>query len=282
MFRKSIFPFVFSLCVVLCTAWVHAQPLTLWTPDPWDVLNDESQPDGDAPNLLMVGGRNGNASAQIAARGNGMLTDPVVEVSPLRHEGGATMPADYVTVRYGSQHHRDAIGERDPKREGDYFHLSTQPLKETRTLVARLTATIPPNAPAGVYRGQVTVRARGVPAQTLPLTLLVGKGVLPSPDHYVSHVNFLHSPDSVALRYGVPMWSDAHWEKLAESHKVLRALGQSVLWIPVTLRSETAEGNRSGPNHFGSREGVIRFRQEGGNITPDFSVFEQMLLRWRC
>ncbi|MCC5847363.1 MAG: hypothetical protein JJU29_04640 [Verrucomicrobia bacterium] len=279
MFRKALFSFTFGLSAFLCT--VNAQQLTLWTPDHWEVLSDESRPGVESPNLLMVGGRNGNASAQLAARGSGMLTDPVVEVSPLQHEGGATMPAHFVTVRYGSQHHRDAIGERDPKREGEYFHLSTKPLKETRTLVARLTATIPPNAPPGTYRGQVTVRARGVPAQTLPLTLLVGKGVLPAPDHYVSHVNFLHSPDSVALRYGVSMWSNEHWEKLAESYKVLRALGQSVLWVPVTLHAETSGGNRSGPNHFGSIEGVIRFREEGGNIVPDFSVFEQMLLRWR-
>lgn len=258
--------------------YVAGQAVTVWTPESWELLSDDTPPVDGVPHLRMVGGRNGWASGVIAARGPGVFSRPLVEVSDLRHESGAVFPSRMITVRYASQHHRDAIGERNPSREGDYFHLSTTPLRETRTLVARVTAEIPAGAPPGAYRGQAVVSANG--RHIVPVTLLVGEGVIPSPEQYVSHVNYPHSPDSVALRYGVDMWSREHWEKLDASFNVFRLLGQNVVHVPVILHSETREGNRSNPNHFGSRQGMIRFQRQGNRVVPDFSVFESFLARW--
>ncbi len=261
-------------------AFAPAQPLAVWTPEPFEMLDDDSRPTPGPPQLRLVGPRNGMASGVVAARGADMLRNPRVTVSDLRHTGGAgTIPAARVTVRYGSQHHRDALGERDPEREGRYFHLSTAPLETTRTLVAWITVNVPAQAAPGTYQGQVTVQVPGGGA--VPLTLVVSEAVHPPMEQYGTHVNFLHSPDSVALRYEVPMWSDAHFELLAPSYAILRALGQSVLHLGVVLRSDDGDGSTSHPVHFGTREGVIRFRGEGAQARPDFTAFDAMLGRWR-
>ncbi|MCC5829383.1 MAG: hypothetical protein JJU36_08045 [Phycisphaeraceae bacterium] len=270
---------LFGLMLLGLCATGFGQNLQVWTPDHWEVLEADARPGSGEAHVRMAGGRNGMASGVIAARGQGTFRNPRVQVSDLRHENGqAVLPASAIVVRYASQGHRDAIGDQNPSQEGPFFHLSTASLGHARLLVARLTANIPADAEPGVYRGRAVVQAGG--AQNVPITLTVGRGTLPPPTEYASHVNFLHSPDSVALRYRVPMWSADHWRKLESSFAVFQALGQSVLHVPVIVHSQTADGARSNTNHFGSREGLIRFRQQGQRFEPDFTVFDQFLERW--
>lgn len=273
------------LMILLLMLGIHGTALgqapAIWTPDHWKLLDDESTPTDGEPHLLLVGGRNGMASGLLAARTGDWIRRPVVTVTALRHEDGqAVIPPAAITVRYGSQHHRDAIGEQSPNREGPYMHLSTKPLEQTKTLVSRITVSIPADAAPGVYQGQAQIRATGL-TRRVPLTLHVGRGVLPDPTNYVSHVNYPSSPDSVALRYGVPMWSADHFRRMEASFEIFRQLGQSVLHVPVIIQSQTADGNRSNFNHFGSRQGMIRFRVTGRQVQPDFSAFEQFIAEWK-
>lgn len=272
---------IYTRAVWFCLPFLllNAQPVQIWSPESWELVSPESSPAAGPPAVRMVGGRNTWASGLIAARGNAPFRNPRAEISDLQHSSGVAFPARLVTLRYGSRDHRDAFAQQHPRPRDSYFYLSTTPPETAGTLVVRITAEIPPTAPAGEYRGTVTLHANG--QHQIPVQLLVGEGRIPDPGNYVSHVNYATSPDTVALRYGVPMWSAEHWQKLEASFRIYRALGQNVLHVPVILRARLPDGSLSHPTHYGSVEGMIRFRESGGRVEPDFQVFENMLLRWR-
>ena len=263
----------------LCTVRLPAASIQIWTPEPWILIAPDTPPVPGPPSVRMVGGRNGWGSGLVVARGNAPIQNPRASISDLRHATGANFPSGQVTIRYGSRDHRDDLAAQHPSPRDNYFHLSTTPLEETETLVVRFTAEIPHDALPGTYEGTITLTANGT--HHIPVQLVVGAGTIPPQGEYVSHANYPSSPDSVALRYGVPMWSPEHWQKLEASFRVYRALGQDVLHVPVILRSRQQDGTISNVNHFGSREGMIRFREQDGHTTPDFQVFEQMLHHWR-
>jgi hypothetical protein len=258
------------------------QALQVWTPEPWEMLSDETPPAPPPPHVRMAGGRNGWASGLVAARGEGMLSSPRVEVSDLRHESGVTFPARFWSP-FATAPSTTATrsGNATRRREGDYFPPLHHPApEETRTLVARLTAEIPANAPPGVYRGQAVVNANG--RHTVPVTLTVGEGSDPLPRSTTSPTSTIPTaPTPWPCATGTDMWSREHWEKLDASFGVFRLLGQNVVHVPVILHSERRGGNRSNPNHFGSRHGMIRFQLQGNQVVPDFTVFETFLARWR-
>lgn len=51
----------------------------------------------------------------------------------------------------------------------------------------------------------------------MTIRLTVAAWTLPKPQDYLTWVDFIDSPESVALRYEVPLWSDKHFELMASS-----------------------------------------------------------------
>jgi hypothetical protein len=71
-----------------------------------------------------------------------------------------------------------------------------------------------PNPLVPVYEGKLSLAGREVPVK-----LSVAAWPLPIPRDYQTWVDFIQSPESVALRYDVEPWSDRHWALLEMSNE---------------------------------------------------------------
>ena len=70
-----------------------------------------------------------------------------------------------------------------------------------------VTVSVPPSAKAGNYKGKLAITAEGASPVVVPVELHVANWQLPDPKEFSSHVGLTQSPESVALRYKVAMWS---------------------------------------------------------------------------
>jgi len=130
-----------------------------------------------------------------------------------------------------------------------------------------LTAHVPPDASPGEYRGTLTISAEAQKLLTVPVALRVARFVLPSSKGFVTFVGVIQSPDSVALRYGVPMWSERHWNLMERSLRLLGQAGVKTIYIPVIRRT-----------HFGNEHGMVHWvTGPDGTRRPDFSIAERYL-----
>ena len=128
-----------------------------------------------------------------------------------------------------------------------------------------MTVSVPEDATPGEYKGALTVRAKGETPVKVPVALKLTAYVLPPADRFSTIVDFLQSPESVALKYKVPLWSDAHFKLLAESFKRLGEVGSRSIYIQLIART----------NH-GNEQSMVRWvKKPGGGYTHDFSVVER-------
>ncbi|MFO7900250.1 MAG: hypothetical protein R6V58_14465 [Planctomycetota bacterium] len=89
--------------------------------------------------------------------------------------------------------------------------------------------------------------------------------VLPDPRAFRTHVGLIQSPGTVALKYGVPPWSEKHWALLDRSLALLGEVGNKVIYITMVRRT-----------HLGNEHGMVRWvREADGALRPDLSVAER-------
>jgi len=231
------------------------------------------------PRLRLVGARGGIYAGMLVAQCDESISDFKVTVSDLKHEDHL-IPSAAIEVYYPrSEPPRKAswLGAGpfrtlsltprevvDPAKSG----LALQPVW-IRVRVAR-------EAAPGTYAGRVGIRfKKGVPginaidAEPLdvPVELTVYDWTLPRPVHYVTFTDLIQSPESVALRYNVPLWSTEHMGYLAKSLRLLGELGNNTTYVRMINRS-----------HFGDSETMVRYiRQPDGKHKPDVSVLDSYL-----
>jgi hypothetical protein len=84
---------------------------------------------------------------------------------------------------------------------------------------------VPGDAKPGTYAGTCRISAGGVPEFSVPLRVEVRGWSLPPPQELRTWATFHESPESVAMYYGVPLWSEEHFRLLGESYKWLGSVG---------------------------------------------------------
>jgi hypothetical protein len=90
---------------------------------------------------------------------------------------------------------------------------------------------------------------------------------LPDPAKWVTMVDFVQSPETLAHYYGVPLWSDEHFERIGASLAHLRRAGNKTVYLHLLART----------NH-GNEQTMVRWvRQKDGTWTHDFSIMEKYL-----
>ncbi len=130
-----------------------------------------------------------------------------------------------------------------------------------------LTVQVPADAKSGDYTGKVTISADGVSPRTVDLNLQVVDWKLPDPTEFQGFLGLIQSPESVAMYYDVPLWSDKHWALLEKTFSVLREVGNKTLYI--TAQRKT---------HFGNEHSMIRYRKNAdGTYEPDLSIAEKYI-----
>ncbi|MCC5843948.1 MAG: hypothetical protein JJU05_06830 [Verrucomicrobia bacterium] len=244
---SSSFHRLFSIRLFLLLLFhMTAEAQQVFTPDPaMHIRPDASWPRDRPLGVRLVSPRNSSATGAV------VITDargPVTaEVSPLQPaSGGPAFPANLVTLRYGFE------GMHPEPREGN-------------TQVIWITAEVPPAAPPGEYRGEISLRGSG----TVPVLLEVGEWAAPRPSRFATHQSYIQSPHNIKRYYDVDLWSDEHFERLDASLTQLGRLGSNVMYLPAT-----------GETHFGNRHTIVRYSGSVPNLEPDFSALERYLHMW--
>ena len=131
------------------------------------------------------------------------------------------------------------------------------------------TARVPANAAAGAYSATITISADGLEATDIPLKLTVSAWQIPPP-HEWRITNFgQQSPDSLALHYGVKLWSEAHFKLIGESMKLMSDLNSRVALLDLAIDFYGNPGNS---------ESMVRWiKQADGTYTHDFTILDKYL-----
>jgi hypothetical protein len=113
----------------------------------------------------------------------------------------------------------------------------------------------------------LSIAATGEKPVVVPLQVKVADWTLPDPQDRRTLVEILQSPDTLAAEYNVPLWSDRHWELIAESLRHLSDSGSRTVFIP--LIAET---------NFGHEQTMVRWIRKGDSqYEYDFSIMEKYL-----
>jgi len=69
------------------------------------------------------------------------------------------------------------------------------------------------------------------------------------------------------MRYGVPMWSEKHWELIGRSLALMGELGTKAIYVTAIRQT-----------HLGNQHGMIRFvKGADGSLQPDLSIAERYI-----
>lgn len=133
-----------------------------------------------------------------------------------------------------------------------------------------LTVRVPRDAAPGHYRGRVMAAVEGASPREIPVELAVADWTLPDPSQFTAWVDAVQSPDTLALEYETPLWSDRHWDLMARSFDLLGALGNKVVFVPLLARTNS-----------GNEESLVRWVDRGGGrYDPDFTIMDRYLDLW--
>jgi hypothetical protein len=227
--------------------------------------------------------RNGSFSGQLLVGRDRPISGLKVSVGELKREGGPeTLPASTLRMRYARRTWTLPFGDRrrpdtrlKPGSPCLFDALFEHP-PATVTSPSRgsgalqpvwLTADVPAEAAPGVYRGKVVVEVDGVNAVEAPVHLRVSEWVAPPPSRWRTFADLLQSPESVALRYRVKMWSDEHFKLMERSFALLGGAGNKTVYLPLIAKTS-----------FGNSGTLLRWvRQADGSLEPDFSAVDRYL-----
>ena len=223
--------------------------------------------------VQIVGCLNGAFNGKVMVSSDKALSGLKAQVSDLKHkDGNALIPAAAVRPFYTVRDDRMAMRYGVPQG-GFWDSLSEEPPATVEVVpgmgacqAVLLKVRVPADAAPGDYAGKLTVSAEGLPPTDVPLELRVLRWKLPDPKDFVTHMGIIQSPDSVALQYGVPLWSEEHWKYLEESFRLLGELGNNYVVVPIISRT-----------NFGNQEGMIRWVRDGDGYRYDFTIFERYL-----
>lgn len=208
--------------------------------------------------VRIAAARNGSFSGQIVLSDSDGLRDVSAKLTALSGPNGATIPSDAAQIRYAVQ--QEGVTFCDALMEG--------PPEGATILPVWVLVQVPKDQAPGWYVATLTLRANKRQF-SVPLQVFVSGCALPDPKEYRSLVGLIHSPDTIALHYGVGPWSDKHFALMEPSIRLLGHLGNDVVHVPIILH-----------DHMGHRTGMIRFVKTGEGPRPDFSALEKYLDLW--
>ena len=275
--------------------------LKLWNVDIAQQFYDQNFPDPSVPlsPIKIVAARNGAFSGAVAVGSDAEIADLTATMSPLKADAAGVIPAGAVAIRYGrldprgQEFYGPAMGARqfgvrahafdglldnpparvkltglEVVRPADYLTRLGLPAarKPGAVIPVWVTVNVPKDAAPGVYRGELTVTAKGAEPIRVPVELTVINWALPDVKDRLSLLNLYQSPDTLAMHYKVPMWSDKHWELIDRSVKLMAEAGNDAIFIPLFSKEQ-----------MGNEESMVYWIKDGEKYKYDFTVMDKYL-----
>ena len=189
------------------------------------------------------------------------------------HQGGATIPAARVRIRFAGPggNINDPAAPKDATQLG---YLLEAPPAEWPSRVGGgavvpiwITVQVPRTARPGPYTGQVTIELEGSPSIHVPLKLEVADWALPDTQNYRTWVELIESPDTLVQEYKLGFWSDKHFAMIAQAMNFMGDMGSRVIYVPLICRT-----------NFGNEQSMVRWIKKADDAYEwDFSVMERYL-----
>ncbi len=258
---------VFSAAAaVLATSPVQAQERLFNYPilaDPYRVEDPEP-----VSTMRIAATRNGTFSGAVAVESAEAIEGLRASISELRSDDGGAIDPEHVRVRYalpwtgvrGGPPGLDVLEAEAPR--------SVDHAQDGRVLAGVwVTVDVPADAQPGTYQGELTVMARGLGQETVDVELSVAGWRAPDPADYRTWIEMIQSPDTLALEYGMELWSDEHFELIARSFDLISPTGSRVAYVPLIRRTNQ-----------GHSESMLRWvRKADGSLEPDYTVVERYM-----
>ncbi len=218
--------------------------------------------------VLLVGARNGTLSGKIIVESTGVIKGVKASVGNLTGKAG-DISAKNVQVRYGKEWEKNNYADWWPKGGDNLAESAPEllPEKGARFLPVWVTVKVPKDAKAGIYTGSISLQTANSPFVNVKLNLEVVDWTLPDPQDYRTWIDFMQSPDTLALEYNLPLWSEKHWKMIDRSFGLLSPSGARTVYVPLICRT-----------NFGNEESMVRWVKKGEKkYEYDFTVFDRYL-----
>ena len=220
--------------------------------------------------IRLNGARNGAFSGQLIVSSTEAIKGLQVEVSDLTSKAGQKLAKSQVQVRAL----QSIAGGRGIPFESLEESLPAEVLvatprngKPAAVQPIWITVNVPKTAAAGDYTGTVKVSAAGLAPVTTPVELHVSDFPIADPPDCKLYMAFIESPDTLAIRYNVPMWSEAHWKLIDKCFHILGAMGCKDITVTLVRRT-----------HFGNDHGLVWFvKKTDGTYEPYFDNVERYI-----
>ena len=270
-----------TIATLLVCAVVQAQNLQLRNCNVLEPVFDldYAKPAGLLP-VSLAGARNGSFSAKVVLSSKQPIRGVRATMSDL--VGPGKISASSVDVRYalfrapgrGLSVAFDALSPTPPeetpvatKRMFGRLWQARSPGIDHALQPIWIIVNVPANAKPGDYTGTLTITAPRKRVFRVPVMLHVAAWTLPDPTDFRTFAELIQSPESVAMFYDVPLWSQKHFKLMAQSFRLMRLVGNKTLYLP--LICETNHGNA---------ESMVRWmRRPDGSYTHDFTILERIL-----
>ncbi len=218
--------------------------------------------------VRMAGTRNGTFIGQLVAGSDKPIKGLTVKVSDL--SGPGRISASAVRVHYGMP---DGVPQRR-RAPATFCTMEEFPPAEVpvfkgggaiQPIYVRIQ--VPRDAKPGDYKATIRISADGLEPVETPLELRVYDYALPDAKDFTVRTDATQSPESLAMSYNVPMWSEKHWKLIERSFSLMAPLATKTIWITCIRRT-----------HFGNEHAMVRWtRGKDGSLDPDFSIVEKYL-----
>ena len=225
--------------------------------------------------ITMAGVRNGAFTGRVVVGSTETLYGVKARAGDLRSKEGGVIAAKHVEIRY-------SLATGPVLRLGKHTARSFKALVPAppehvevnkgwggALLPIWATVHVPANAKPGRYEGSLTIEIGGQDNRTIrvPIRLKVHRWTLPNPEDFVTVADMVQSPESVALWYKVPFWSDRHFALMEKSFEQIAKIGARVIYLPMICRS-----------NLGNSESMVRWiKKKDGGWEHDFTVWERYL-----
>jgi hypothetical protein len=274
--------------------------MQVWPADPLavDLDLDFGDPAEALRPVTILGARNGMFSGKLLVGSPQPIRSLKATVTDLLGSAGR-IPAEAVGIRYGIEWGQqevrentrlnyllpfvkynavqlDALAPEPPEqvvpRPLTPAWYRERDLPETVTplpgavLPVWLTVNVPAGARPGTYSGTVRIAAEGQSPLEAPLELRVMDWTLPATQDFRTWVDLIQCPDTLALEYHVPLWSEKHWEMIAEAFKLIGQTGSRTVYVPLIAHS-----------NLGNEESMVRWVHDAQRYQYDFSTMERYL-----
>lgn len=268
-----------KLIVAITVCFVNflnfAWGIEVWAPNIMvPVFNGPDYTSKMSPNPIVeiVAARNGTFSGQVVLFDKSPFTIGSVTVGDLKSaDGRNTILGSAFVVRYalpnGSQRDVNTLfpHDKDAKRYKRFNALVNESQEADTIQTVWITLFVPAKALPGTYNGKAAIKS-GTTTLSVPVRVKIADWALPDPIDFTISTGIIQSPDSLAIQYKTPLFSDAHFELIGQSMDFLRQVGNKVIFMPTICHT-----------HFGNEESMVRFTREGNSFKPDFTVFDRYL-----